>query len=258
MDRYFLLNQARCSSLTENNVILDCSSSNLCDDLEEIKVIRDQDDFHSKIAAMSFWDGAKNPKASENPTVFEGSFEKTVILADGWMATATTNPSDDPEIVEYGGVIYRIANDVFISGSALRNGASQFFVDTAEQCAVLCSERVPECGAWTLKKQQPLAGYCYLKQTLDIGQRDYVRRSSNLYDSGFATIANLTHCRGNDFNRDSIFDLEKDLQGCWELADDFIDDESKLHYCQPARESGCYALTCTETEIEGASRQFPF
>ena len=206
---------------------------------------------------MSFHDGDKNKAASPNPEIFEDFIEPTMTRAKNWMETAKNIPNQT-EIVEYGGVIYRVANNEFIAGSALRNGASQFFVDTAEQCAMLCSERVPECGAWTLKKQQPLAGYCYLKQTLDIGQRDYVRRSINLYDSGYATIANLTHCRGNDFNRESIFDIEEDLQGCWELADDFIDDESRLHYCQPARESGCYALTCTETEIEGASRQLLF
>ena len=101
--------------------------------------------------------------------------------------------------------------------------------------------------------REPLAGYCYLKQTLDIGERVYVRRSSDKYRSGFSSAANHTHCRGNDFNRDSIFDLEKDLQGCWELADNFVSEETKLHYCVPARESGCYQLTCTETSIEGAS-----
>ena len=122
-------------------------------------------------------------------------------------------------------------------------------------CAMLCSNRVPECGAWTWKKREPMAGYCYLKQTLDIGRNKYYRRDSDKYVSGFATVANQTHCRGNDFNRDSIFDLEKDLQGCWELADNFVSDETKLHYCQPARESGCYQLTCTETFVEGSSTQ---
>jgi hypothetical protein len=224
-------------------------------------IYKENSDFEigSNLAAMSLWNGEKNANAQNNPREFEEprgnnnySGNRVLMLAMQWLNTAAAIEERE-KIAEIGGVIYKIDENKFISGDHLRKTASQFYTTTFRDCALLCSNRVPECGAWTWKKREPMAGYCYLKQTLDIGRKKYYRRDSDKYVSGFATVANQTHCRGNDFNRDSIFDLEKDLQGCWELADSFLSEESQLHYCQPARESGCYQLTCTETFVEGSS-----